>query len=61
VRLLLQPFHYHILLHSGFHPVAQTQGRASGCWHVGLFDSELESEDKMENYVNNLLGVRDDV
>jgi hypothetical protein len=25
------------------------------------FDSELESEDKMENYVNNLLGVRDDV
>jgi hypothetical protein len=25
------------------------------------FDSELEPEDKMEKYINNLLGVRDDV
>jgi hypothetical protein len=26
-----------------------------------FFDSELEPEDKMEKYINNLLGVRDDV
>jgi hypothetical protein len=25
------------------------------------FDSELEPEDKMEKYINNLLGVRDDL